>query len=114
MLMEVDLKYDGQTIPKGTRVISVKEEAFSTTFGPYSKKLLYGNYSLELLFQLSNQSKRLRRKWERTLHDSQRQVYGRLQRRAGQRSGWRGRRQLSPVGATRSFAGNFRSCPDRR
>jgi hypothetical protein len=80
--MQVDLKYDGQTIPKGTRVISVKEEAFSTTFGPYSKKLLYGNYSLELLFQLSNQSKRLRRKWERTLHDSQRQVYGRLQRRA--------------------------------
>ncbi|RMG18182.1 MAG: hypothetical protein D6731_02715 [Planctomycetota bacterium] len=79
--VQVELRYDGRTVPNGMRHIAVVGEKFKTTFGPYSKKLLYGNYSLELLFELGKQSKRLQRRWKKRLSDSQIEVYSRIQRR---------------------------------
>ncbi len=81
MEVQVKLNYQGKTIPQGTRLLRIEKDSFKTTFGPYSKLLLHGNYSLELLFELGRQSKRLKRKWVKLLSDEEQELYGRIQRR---------------------------------
>lgn len=81
--VDLALQYDGQDIMN--RSVMVQDEAFSTTLGPFSQKLLYGVYACEMVFSMDKQAGALVRRWERErnragkpLTDQERDVYARV------------------------------------
>lgn len=84
--VDLALQYDGRDIMN--RSVMVKDEAFATTLGPFSQKLLYGVYACEMVFSMDKQAGALVRRWERQrskagspLTDQEREVYSRVLRR---------------------------------
>jgi hypothetical protein len=61
--------------PSGT------QGTFRVTFGPYTKSLLFGNYSASCLFELSKQPRVRVRAFRRELKPEEVQVYDRIERR---------------------------------
>jgi hypothetical protein len=83
MQVQVKLAFQGTPLPRSTRLVNVKDEAFRCAFGPFPKtqELAPGNYSADVLFELRRQSKRLRLRWVETLTEKEQDLYGRVQRR---------------------------------
>lgn len=77
--VELVLMYNKREIRK--RSVPIKDGKFSATFGPYTEKMLVGNYAVELIFALNKQSKRRIRRWLKTINKSKLQVYKRIVRR---------------------------------
>lgn len=77
--VELVLMYDKREIRK--RSVPIKDSKFSATFGPYTEKMLVGNYAVEMVFALNKQSKRRIRRWLKTISKAKLQVYKRIVRR---------------------------------
>ena len=77
--VELVLMFDKREIRK--RSVPIKDGKFSATFGPYTEKMLVGNYAVELIFALNKQSKRRIRRWLKTVSKAKLQVYKRIVRR---------------------------------
>lgn len=57
------------------------QASFRCTFGPYTKELLFGNYSATCLFELSKQPRMRVREFRKGLKPEEAQVYDRIERR---------------------------------
>jgi len=77
--VELVLMYNKRQIRK--RSVPIKDSKFSATFGPYTEKMLVGNYAVEMVFALNKQSKRRIRRWLKTVNKSKLQIYKRIVRR---------------------------------
>ena len=77
--VELVLMYDKREIL--TRSVPIKDGKFSATFGPYTEKMLVGNYAVEMVFALNKQSKRRIRSWLKTLKKGEVEIYKRIVRR---------------------------------
>jgi hypothetical protein len=77
--VELVLMYNKREIRK--RSVPIKGGKFSATFGPYTEKMLVGNYAVELIFALNKQSKRRVRSWMRKISKSKLKLYKRIVRR---------------------------------
>lgn len=64
-----------------TRAVPIKDGKFVCTFGPYTEKLLVGNYGVELLFALNKQSRIKLKRWLRKLKKKEVALYKRIVRR---------------------------------
>jgi len=73
------LKFDGREI--AAHKTRIRGGGFEVSFGPYTEQLLFGNYSVTLLFELGKQSRVRARRFNRDLSDAEKQVYDRIERR---------------------------------
>ena len=64
-----------------SRAVPIKDGKFVCTFGPYTEKLLVGNYGVELLFALNKQSRIKLKQWLRKLKKDEVALYKRIVRR---------------------------------
>ena len=77
--VELALMYDKREIL--TRSVPIKDEKFSATFGPYTEKMLVGNYAVEMVFALNKQSRLRTNAWLKTLKKDEQEMYKRIVRR---------------------------------
>lgn len=77
--VELSLLYDKREIL--SRTVPIKDERFTATFGPYTQKMLVGNYAVEMIFALNKQSRRRIRKWMKTVNKKKLALYKRVVRR---------------------------------
>ncbi|MCA8926188.1 MAG: hypothetical protein KDD82_30555 [Planctomycetes bacterium] len=72
------LQYNGDTFD--SRRVSVEGGKWKATFGPYTKKVFYGAYEADLVFELSKQSRSIARKFLRGVNEKKREALSRVQR----------------------------------
>ena len=77
--VELVLLYSKRQIRK--RSVPIRDGKFRATFGPYTEKMLVGNYAVELIFALNKQSKRRVRRWMKKISKAKIQMYKRIVRR---------------------------------
>lgn len=77
--VELVLMFNKRQIRK--RSVPIKDGKFSATFGPYTEKMLVGNYAVELIFALNKQSKRRVRRWMKKINKKKLAMYKRVVRR---------------------------------
>jgi hypothetical protein len=63
-----------------TRAVPIKDGKFTVTFGPYTEKLLVGNYTVQMVFALNKQSRIKLKRWIRKLKKSELTLYKRIVR----------------------------------
>lgn len=61
--------------------VTIKNKTWRCTFGPYTQQVLYGNYSLNLLFELSKQPRILAKRFREAQPPNIQAVYDRIFRR---------------------------------
>ncbi|MEZ6187698.1 MAG: hypothetical protein R3F62_22145 [Planctomycetota bacterium] len=72
------LQFGGDTID--SRRVNVQGGKWKATFGPYTKKVFYGAYEADLIFELSKQSRAVARKFLRGMTEKKREALSRVQR----------------------------------
>ncbi|MGE0709570.1 MAG: IPT/TIG domain-containing protein [Planctomycetota bacterium] len=77
--VQLSLMFDKREIL--SRAVPIKDGKFSATFGPYTEKLLVGNYAVEMVFALNKQSRVRMMSWLRKLSKDEQAIYKRIVRR---------------------------------